>query len=332
LGKLQNIIGYPQEATDMVLKKRSRDELESFKGSLIGCAVGDALGSEFEGTSEFVSASDLTFSGRWTDDTHMMIGVAESPIENKGFDGRSMALTFVRHFEEEPWRGYGSGPPQAFRWIKSGAPWREASKRLFGGAGSLGNGAAMRVAPIGLLYHDDSSMLRSVAYESSQITHAHQLAKEGAAIEAYAVAISINSRLTQQLEKTHPSDLLGELKRFAKVEVYRRKFDLVEELLTEPSRYKIRSKLGNGGEASESVPTAIYCFLRNINSFKEALLYAVSLGGDTDTIAAMTGAMSGAYHGYAAIPERWRSGLEQKDYIESLAEKLWHIKTTGTAK
>jgi poly(ADP-ribose) glycohydrolase ARH3 len=315
----------------MILEKRSRDELESFKGSLIGCAVGDALGSEFEGTSELASASGLTFSGRWTDDTHMMIGVAESLIENEGFNGEKMALNFIRHYEEEPWRGYGPGPPQVFKWIKSGVPWREASRRLFGGAGSLGNGAAMRAAPIGLLYHDNSTMLRSVVNDSSQITHAHELAKEGAAIEAYAVATSVNTRLSHQRQETHPLDLLGELKRFAKRDIYRRKFELIEELLPEPSRSKVGTKLGNGVEASESVPAAIYCFLRNIDSFKEALLYSVSLGGDTDTIAAMTGAVSGAYHGFAAIPEQWRSALEQKDYIESLAEKLWHVKMKGTA-
>jgi poly(ADP-ribose) glycohydrolase ARH3 len=316
----------------MVLEKRSRLELESFKGSLIGCAVGDALGSELEGTSELRSISDSTLLGRWTDDTHMMIGVAESLIENKGFDGKRMALTFINHYEEEPWRGYASGPPQVFRWIKSGVPWKEASKRLFGGAGSFGNGAAMRVAPIGLLYHDNLVELRSVAYESSQITHAHELAKEGAAIEAYAIALSINSALSPRYGKIDPSRFLSELKRFAKGEVYLKKLGIIEELLAESSEDRVRRKLGNGVEASESVPTAIFCFLHNSNNFKAALQYAVSLGGDTDTIAAMTGAISGAYHGYAAIPEQWRGGLEQKDYIESLAEKLWHIKTTGAAK
>jgi poly(ADP-ribose) glycohydrolase ARH3 len=128
------------------------------------------------------------------------------------------------------------------------------------------------------------------------------LAKEGAAIEAYVVAISVNTRLSHEPQEAYPLDLLGELKKFAKGDIYRRKLDMVGELLTEPSRSRVIRKLGNGVEASDSVPTAIYCFLRNIGNFEEALLYAVSLGGDTDTIAAMTGAVSGAYHGYAAIP------------------------------
>ena len=57
-------------------------------------------------------------------------------------------------------------------------------------------------------------------------------------------------------------------------------------------------------------------------------MYAISLGGDTDTIGAMTGAIAGAYHGLEKIPENWREKLEKKDYIEKLANDLWKLKTT----
>ncbi|MFQ5758844.1 MAG: ADP-ribosylglycohydrolase family protein, partial [Candidatus Bathyarchaeia archaeon] len=120
-----------------------------FVGCLVGSAVGDALGSSFEG-SWAPEVKPENFSGQWTDDTHMMIGVAESLIENEAFNGRHMAETFIKNYEREPWRGYGLGPPRVFGWIKSGVPWNEAAKRLYGGAGSYGNGAAMRVAPVGV--------------------------------------------------------------------------------------------------------------------------------------------------------------------------------------
>jgi poly(ADP-ribose) glycohydrolase ARH3 len=190
----------------------------------------------------------------------------------------------------------------------------------------------MRIAPIGLLYHDDPKALRSVAFDSSQITHAHELGKEGAAIEAYSVALAVNSAFSSHQNRISPKEFLDELRKFTRSEVYLEKLDRVQELLTGASRLRVQKEIGNGVEASKSVPTAIYCFLRNLSSFKEALLCAVSLGGDTDTIAAMTGAISGAYHGLESIPKRWRSRLEQKDYIESLAEKLWHIKTMTTGK
>ena len=300
------------------------DMLKSkFVGCLIGSAVGDALGSSFEGFSSSKVDAER-FHGRWTDDTHMMIGVAESLIANKGFDGNHMAQTFIKNYEQEPWRGYASGPPRVFRWIKSGVAWNEAARRLFGGAGSFGNGAAMRVAPVGLFYYDDLEKLRAVAYSQSQITHTHELGMEGAALQAYAVALAIKADSSRRLD---PYDFLAELKNFTKNEVHKMKLEKMRKLLADAADKKtVVRELGNGVESHNSVPTAIYCFLRNWSIFEDAVLYAVSLGGDTDTIGAMTGAISGAYHGVEAIPEQWRNKLERKDYIERLAEKLWEIK------
>jgi poly(ADP-ribose) glycohydrolase ARH3 len=291
---------------------------------MLGCATGDALGAEFEGTEALRSELNH-FSGRWTDDTHMMIGVAESLIESNGFDGHHMSMAFIRNYDQEPWRGYASGPPLVFRWIKSGVPWNEASKKLFGGTGSLGNGAAMRVAPIGLLYYDNLEKLRHVAYESSMITHAHELGKEGAAIQAYAVALAVKTALSSSSKTLKPPEFLKKLKGFTRSKTYLQKLKKIEELLNEPSRTMIVRELGNSVEAHNSVPTAIYSFLRNAESFREAVLYAVSLGGDADTIAAMTGSISGAYLGAEAIPREWVNVLERKDYIEKLAENLWRM-------
>jgi len=294
-----------------------------FIGCLVGSAVGDALGSSFEGL--WVSEDQIEhFSGSWTDDTHMMIGVAESLIVNEGFDGSHMAQTFIKNYEREPWRGYASGPPRVFRWIKSGVAWNEASKKLFGDSGSYGNGAAMRVAPVGLFYHDDLEQLRAVAYGQSQITHAHELGKEGALLQAYAVALATKADPSFELDS---SVFLKKLRSFTRNEVYRQKLERAWELLGETNKVMVVRELGNGIEAHSSVPTAIYSFLRHPNSFEECVLYAISLGGDTDTIGAMSGAISGAYHGVEAIPERWKSKLEARDYIEKLAEKLWSIKS-----
>jgi poly(ADP-ribose) glycohydrolase ARH3 len=295
-----------------------------FVGCLVGSAVGDALGSSLEGLRIPELKIEEGFSGRWTDDTHMMIGVAESLVEKKGFDGSHMAQTFIRNYEHEPWRGYAYGPPRVFKWIKSGVAWNEAAKRLFGGAGSYGNGAAMRVAPVGILYNEDPERLRSVAYSQSQITHAHKLGKEGAALQAYAVALAVNVDPSSELKTCA---FMEKLKDFTRSEVYRRKLEAAEKLLSEKDRLRIVRELGNGVEAQNSVPTAIYCFLRNAKSFEESLIYAIGLGGDTDTIGAMTGAISGAYHGVEVIPERWKAKLERRCHIEGLAEKLWQIKS-----
>ncbi|MEM2780953.1 MAG: ADP-ribosylglycohydrolase family protein [Candidatus Bathyarchaeia archaeon] len=284
-----------------------------FIGCMIGCAVGDALG-----------AGSGKFYGRWTDDTHMMIGVAESLIANKGFNGEHMAQTFIRNYELEPWRGYASGPPLVFKWIKAGVPWNEAAKKLFGGTGSYGNGAAMRVAPVGLLYYDDFEKLRIVAYAQSIITHAHELGVEGAVLQAFAVALALKEDPSGGLDV---NTFIERLMNLTTNPVYRGKLEAALSLLNKkPDKHEVIEKLGNSVEAHNSVPTAIYCFLQNHTSFEGAVASAVSLGGDRDTIAAMTGAISGAYHGVKAIPERWLNKLEKKTYIEKLAEDLYKLK------
>ena len=296
-----------------------------FLGCMIGSAVGDSIGVSI---GKFVTEKEKVKIrlGRWTDDTHMMIGVAESLIINRGFNGEHMAYTFMRNYEMEPWRGYARGPPRVFRLIRSGLSWSEASKHLFGGMGSYGNGAAMRVAPVGLLYYDNPETLRSVAYEQSRITHAHPLGMEGAAIQAYAIALAVKSDPSRSL---NPPDFLEELMNFTNNDVYRMKLKRIGDLLSvEADKLTIIKELGNGVEAHNSVPTAIYSFLKNADNFKDSVLYAISLGGDTDTIGAMTGAISGAYHGIEAIPEDWKRDLERREYIENLAERLWEIKST----
>jgi len=303
--------------------KTSKEILKSkFVGSFLGTAVGDAMGARYEGLPYGISFTK-TNMGRYTDDTQMMIGIAESLIENKGFNGKRMAYTFIKNFD--PSRGYGLGPPLVFRWISSGEAWDKASEKLFGGEGSFGNGSAMRVAPIGCFYHDDPDKLRKIAYKSSQITHSHELGRQGAALQAYAIALAINSGPC--LNRDY---FLEKLDDFAEHDVYKKKLKTIESLLgLRPSRSKVVKELGNGIEAFNSVPTAIYCFAW-AESFQESILFAISLGGDTDTIAAMTGAISGAFYGVEGIPGSWKNELEDgekgKSYIEKLAKELWSIK------
>jgi len=252
----------------------------------------------------------------------MMIGVAESLIANKGFNGEHMAWTFIKNWEKEPWRGYGPGPPRVFRMIKSGVAWNEAAKQLYGGMGSFGNGAAMRVAPIGLLYYDDVEKLREIAYKSAEITHTHVLGKEGAAIQAYAVALAVQT----ERDNLNPEEFLEKIANFTENSVYREKLEKARLLLKKDNKKEVIKMLGNTVEAFNSVPTAIYCFAKNHQSYAKAVLYAVSLGGDTDTLGAMTGAIAGAYHGVENIPNIWIKKLENKEHINMLAKELWKVK------
>jgi poly(ADP-ribose) glycohydrolase ARH3 len=297
-----------------------------FLGALVGTAVGDAVGSGFEGrpaaeVDAIKWAADKQEILPYTDDTHMMIGVAESLIQKEGFDGEHMAHVFIRNYGIEPWRGYGPGPPNVFRMIRDGEAWDKAAEKLYHG-GSYGNGSAMRIAPLAVFYHNDLNMLREVAYRSSQITHSHVLGKEGAALQACSVALAV------ELEYSEAFDTRGFLSRLDEIvkhETYKQKLESAAVLLGEVDKTKAVAGLGNGVEAFNSVPTAIYSFLSHSNSFKDVVLFAVSLGGDTDTIAAMAGAIAGAYLGVDAVPNKWRLKLENRLYIEELAAVLYGI-------
>jgi poly(ADP-ribose) glycohydrolase ARH3 len=299
-----------------------------FLGCLIGTAIGDALGARWEGrgmsrSEDIVSLAEKLEQLIYTDDTHMTIGIAESLMESKGFNGEHMAQTFIKNYDAEPWRGYGPGPPRIFGMIKSGEAWDSAANGLYRG-GSFGNGSAMRVAPVGLLYSRNLDKLREIAYRSSSITHSHELGREGAAIQACAVALALNTPADEDIDR---AVFLSSLQNFIRDRLYKEKIAQMRELLDEQDKEKVVAVLGNGIEAPRSVPTAIYCFLSQPQSYKDTVIYAISLGGDTDTIAAMAGAISGAYLGIEAIPSKWRVKLENKEYIKALAEKLWQIAT-----
>ncbi|MDI6890804.1 MAG: ADP-ribosylglycohydrolase family protein [Thermodesulfovibrionales bacterium] len=308
-----------------------------FVGSLLGTHVGDALGAPFEGQdlvsmqSKYGTIREMRegfrSKGCYTDDTEMMIAVAESLIENKGVDVDHMAKQFMKKYH--PSRGYRWGTRLAISLMKQGVPWQKVGDYIYDG-GSFGNGAAMRIAPAGLFYYDDLEALRRAAYLSSSVTHSHPLGKEGAAIQACAVAFAVLLNPEDILDK---DSFILKLWEFASVEttLYRKLLYRVYSFLHQkPSPEEVVALLGNNSTAMGSVPTAIYSFLAHSESFEEALIYAVNLGGDCDTIGAMTGAIAGAYHGKEGIPHRWLNDLENgllgRTYIEELARSLFRIK------
>jgi len=304
-----------------------------FAGALLGTAVGDALGAFFEGRSrpevqEIIEAAGKSPLLTYTDDTHMMIGVAESLVRSGDFDAEDMLRCFITNYYAEPFRGYASGPPYLFERVRQGADWREVSREIYRG-GSYGNGAAMRIAPVGVFYHDDFSGLRKAAYGSSEITHAHPLGQEGAALEACAVALASGISPDRDFPRV---DFISRLRDFCRMDVYQTKLDVIAGLSGEFDARTVARELGNGVAAFDSVPAAVYSFLSFPGSFRDAVLNAVSLGGDTDTIGAMTGAIAGAYLGSGNIPPEWTEKLENKTYIEALAERLWEIKYNRNGK
>lgn len=298
--------------------------LESkFLGGMIGSAIGDAVGELAFGYPEkesLISLIDRLDSLIYTDDTAMSIGLAESICRMNGIDQQDIGETLRRNFEREPWRGYAQGPPAIFRMVKNcGSSYTEAARSLFGGTGSLGNGAAMRIVPVGLFFHK-SKELYEKACASAMVTHAHPVGIDGAAVQAFAVAQA--TKLDHGKEFPY-KEFIQALINFSRTQRIKEKMILVQTLLCEGASHDIAARrLGSTVAVDESMPFAIYSFIRNSGSFTDCLFCAVLNGGDRDTLGAMAGAISGAYLGINAIPESWRQKLENLKYIEELALKL----------
>jgi poly(ADP-ribose) glycohydrolase ARH3 len=294
-----------------------------YLGCMLGSALGDAIGElAFRYPEEgrlraAIAAAPLL---RYTDDTAMALGLAESLAELGDLEPQHLGRTFHRHFSREPWRGYAAGPPTIFQLVdKSGLTYEAAARQLFSGQGSLGNGAAMRVAPLGLFFHDIPD-LYDKAVASAAVTHAHPLAQDGAAVQAGAVAMAV------PLDPRNPfprDTFLRRMLALARTPELKEKLSLVRALLkSEVSGPQAAGILGKSVMIHESLPFALYAFLARPHSFEDCLMEAVLSGGDRDTLGAMAGAISGAYLGATAITALWREKLENQDLIERMALAL----------
>ncbi|MBW2638003.1 MAG: ADP-ribosylglycohydrolase family protein, partial [Deltaproteobacteria bacterium] len=299
------------------------DRTSKFLGCMIGSALGDAIGEIAFVHFREKSLNDFLEGGEpliYTDDTAMALGIAESLVRKKRIDQRDLGNTFRRNFENEPWRGYGSGPPVIFSMVKkTGISYVEAAKSLFGGRGSIGNGAAMRIAPVGLFYHSSRNLYES-ARLSAEVTHAHPLGIDGAAIQAAAVAEAVNLNAARIFPK---EKFIGRLIDMARTDVMKEKMAVVRDLVNDNgSPEEAAHSIGRTVAVYESMPFAVYSFMRNSESFEKCIFCAVLHGGDRDTLGAMAGAISGAYLGIDAIPLVWKKKLENLDFIEKLAAEL----------
>jgi poly(ADP-ribose) glycohydrolase ARH3 len=298
---------------------------DRFAGCLLGLAVGDALGAPYEGLThtdifwQFGSPDNLVTnpSGEtlyYTDDTEMMIGVAETLVECGRIEEDRLCRVFAANYHPE--RGYGQGARRIIEAMAKGKDHRTLAATIFPG-GSFGNGAAMRVAPVGLLFAEQPEELWEQARLSALPTHTHPLGIEGAQILAVAVSWALRATAFSRKE------LWRELLSRATTEEFRWHLEVASKLKPGDSL----ASLGSTLHAHRSVVTAIACFAFSPGDFERVMSRAIGLGDDTDTVAAMAGALVGAFAGVTAIPAELLAKLEDgpakgRSHIAELATKL----------
>ncbi|MGW0813665.1 ADP-ribosylglycohydrolase family protein [Streptomyces viridiviolaceus] len=275
-------------------------------GAVVGSAVGDALGAPFEfGPEGAFSArfpepgrgGEMCGGGGWdpgeaTDDTQMAVLIAESLLECGRLDPRDVFRRFRRWAAAGP-KDIGL---QTEAVLGSGDPWDTAAALHFqvNGRGA-GNGALMRAAPAAVHFASrgrDATM--DAARRLAALTHGDRAAWEGTAVfhELVRVALSGGDPLAAvpgTLDALHP-DHRG---RYAAVLAADWHPDLATEF---------------NGAVWPCLGSAVWA-LRTTSSYEDAVRAAIDLGGDTDTVAAVTGGLAGAVYGIAAVPERWTAPL-----------------------
>lgn len=291
---------------------------------LLGTAVGDALGVPFEtklanyellvawdGQSYLGSEHHRLKPGQYSDDTQMSLMVAESLIENHAFNPDDLAERYVDWIVSGRARGYGKTTLLAVQNLVNGKHWSES-----GIAGSYGNGTAMRAAPFGIYFRNDLQSLISICKMDSSITHASDEAEAG----SIAIGVAAYYAVNRETE-----GLLDELWRILPDSKVKSTIYSLDSLIDSPyiTPEQALRVIGTKADVRQTVPAALYCFLK-FDNYHDAVLAAIKAGGDTDTTAAIVGALFGAKFGMKGINRDLIRAVEESDRLVELDSQLYN--------
>ena len=300
-------------------------QIERYRGSLLGLAVGDALGTtlEFHRPGTFAPINDMVGGGpfrlqpgEWTDDTSMALCLAQSLIEKQGFDPVHQLETYVRWWREGHLSStggcfdIGNTVRQALWQFKNtGKPFCGSTD-----AQAAGNGCIMRLAPVPLFYAKNPLEVIEKSAESSRTTHAAATCVDACRYLGALIAGAVNG--------VAKDVLLSE--RYCPISGYWAANPLVAEIdEIAAGSFKLRQppEIKGTGYVVKSLEAALWAFY-NSSSFAEGCLLAVNLGDDADTTGAVYGQLAGAFYGESGIPFKWLSQLVDRTLIASFAEQL----------
>lgn len=301
----------------------SRELLSRHRGCLLGLACGDAVGTtvEFSSRGSFPPITDMVGGGpfrlpvgAWTDDTSMALCLASSLAEMGRFDPADQMRRYCQWHEN----GYLSSTGRCFdigvtireslaRFRQSGNPFSGSSNPQ-----SAGNGCIMRLAPVPMFFHPDSTEAAHWAGESSRTTHGTLECIESCQLLAAMICSALSGRSKEEILFDHETSRFWSPK--------------VRAIAAGEYRDKNAEDISGSGYVIDCLEASAWCFWRS-KSFREAILLAVNLGDDADTTGAVCGQIAGAFHGEHGIPSEWLSRLVMANEIRSLADRLANPKT-----
>ena len=289
---------------------------------LLSLAVGDALGSPVEGLTQeeilkrYGKIKDFLSGAETTDDTLLALLTAEALVEARGVDRRRIAQKLLEN--RTRLRRIGPSTAAALRRLE-----RDINSIATTGAT---NGAAVRAVPVALCSVPEN-LLRNVV-EATLVTHGADVAVSGACAVAFAVRAAMGARAGRVASLKREKDKILEAskkgakqgRKFGTRTTFPKIDEVIAEAVATPLR-KLPAEVGVGMYAHESVPAAISVFYQT-EDLKNAIIEAVNLGGDADTIAALCGAIAGAFYKWERLPLRWVLRIEERKKLKLLERKL----------
>ncbi|WP_101296116.1 ADP-ribosylglycohydrolase family protein [Halegenticoccus soli] len=292
-------------------------------GVFLGLACGDALGRPVEGLSaDQIQATYGTLTemvgggvhdrspGTVTDDTELALCIARSLAHQGTYDPKDIVSRFVEWYREGAFGG-GRMTRKVLHRIDAGEPWEITGKRVWSESAegtNAGNGSVMRCAPLAVTYPTNFGFLDSVSRHSSLLTHADLRCTYGCSVLNLTLAGILTGRedplsiALSRVEEDAPRELIETLSALP---------DDVDPAALEPSGYVV-----------DTLRTALYYGLTAPDA-QSAIINAVNAGGDTDTVAAIAGAVAGARHGVSSLPQRWIDTVDHSNELTQLARTLW---------
>jgi ADP-ribosylglycohydrolase len=224
-------------------------------------------------------------------------------------DQDALARMFAGEYQCEPNRGYGGTAHRILTRIHLGTPWQTAASEAFSGMGSMGNGGAMRAAPLGAYFADDIGQLIDQARKSAEVTHAHAEGQAGAIAVALASAYTWNHRGSATFAKGLFEFVLAHLPAGETRTGVEKASGLALDLSIETAA----DFLGNGSRviSQDTVPLCLWCVARHFDNYETALWTTVAALGDRDTNCAIVGGIVALSAAAATMPSEWMACVEK---------------------
>lgn len=281
---------------------------------LKGLALGDAFGESFlkdPSSAEHAAKHRVLRSAPWryTHGTVMALAIVEVLRAHNGIEQNELARALANRYRAEPTRGYGPGAHSILDELYRGEDFRWVAPAVFSGGGSMGNGGAMRVAPLGAYFADDLELTAKQAAMSAAVTHAHPDGQAGAIAVAVAAALACRA----QGDSRGVKDLLEQVYLYVPRGKTRTALGRARSLSPETSTIDAVRVLGNGARVlcSDTVPLCLWLIQTfAARPWEDGLWQTVAAGGSTNSTSAIVGALLVLLQGRAALPSTWCAAQE----------------------